>query len=516
MRRRLAVVSIFDKRGVDEFARKLMQSGFEIVSSGGTYRFLREKGVETTEVSSLTGFPEMFDGRVKTLHPVIHAGILARRDFEGDIKTLDEHDISPIDVVVCNLYPFEDTISKKDVSLEEVVENIDIGGPTLVRSAAKNFEYVTVVVNPDKYEVVADEIEKNGAVSRETRVALAVEAFEHVARYDAVIANYLRKRLVGEKFPGNLTLAFELIQKTRYGENPHQEGAVYRSVPAVDGASIINSRKLQGKELSYNNILDADCAVDCVKEFMDPTAVIVKHATPCGIACADSVLKAWEDAYATDTYSPFGGVVAFNREVDSALSDVLSKFFLEVVVAPSFSDDSLEILGRKKNLRLLELPNLLSFKIGEELVYRSVGGGLLIQDKDVKEIISDGWRVVTKNKPSEDELKSMVFAVKCVRHVRSNAVVFVNGTKTVGIGGGQTARVDASWIATHKGGERIKGSVMASDAFFPFRDAVDVAAKAGVRAIVQPGGSIRDQEVIDAANEYGIPMVFTGQRYFRH
>ena len=516
MRERLAVVSVFDKRGIDDFVKGLKKLGFKILSSGGTSRYLRERGIETVDISSVTNFPEMLDGRVKTLHPRIHAGILARRRFKEDMKTLEEHNISPIDIVVCNLYPFEETISRESVTLQEVIENIDIGGPTLVRAAAKNFEDVVIVVDPDRYKEILNEMEERGEVSKEKRTILAIEAFEHVARYDAVIANYLRQRLIGEKFPRNLTLSFELIQKTRYGENPHQEGAVYRAVPMIKEANVINSNKLQGKELSYNNILDADCAIDCIKEFDDPAAVIIKHATPCGIACADTILKAWEDAYETDTYSPFGGVVAFNREITPDLATALSKLFLEVIIAPSFSKGALEIFSKKKNLRLLELPNLTSFRQQNELVFRSVGGGLLIQDKDIKEITPDGWKVVTKKKPTEEDIESMVFAVKCVRHIRSNAVVFVKGTKTVGIGGGQTARVDSSWIATHKGKERIKNSIMASDAFFPFRDAVDVAAEAGVKVIVQPGGSVRDQEVIDAANEHGIVMVFTGQRYFRH
>lgn len=516
MRRKVAVISVFDKKDIEGFARGLRDLGFEILSSGGTARFLREKGVETKDISSVTNFPEMLDGRVKSLHPAIHAGILARRRLKEDMQTLERYGITPIDIVVCNLYPFENTIAKEGVSLEEIVENIDIGGPTLVRAAAKNFEDVVVVVNPERYSEVLEEIKEKGEVNREKRVVLAIEAFEHIARYDAVIANYLRDRLTGEKFPRNLTLSFELIQKTRYGENPHQEGAVYKAIPVKNGATIINSKKLQGKELSYNNILDADCAIDCLTEFNEPSAVIVKHATPCGIASAQTVLEAWKDAYETDTYSPFGGVVAFNREVDLELASMLSKFFLEVIVAPSFGKDALEMLSKKKNLRLLELPNLSTINQQSEVMYRSVGGGLLVQDKDTCEILPDTWKVVTRKKPTKEDLKSMVFAVKCVRHVRSNAVVFVKGTKTVAIGGGQTARVDASWIATHKGGEKIKDSIMASDAFFPFRDAVDVAAKAGVRAIVQPGGSIRDQEVIDAANEHDIIMVFTGQRYFRH
>ena len=516
MSKRIAIISVFDKDGIDIFAKALQERDFMIVSTDGTARFLRDKGLKVEDVTSITDFPEILDGRVKTLHPNIHAGILARRYKKEDMKTLESLRISPIDVVVCNLYPFEETIKRENVLINEVLENIDIGGPTLIRAAAKNFRDVIVVVNPSRYQEIIDEMDKNGGIGIKTKENLAVEAFEHVARYDAVISNYLRRRFIGRAFPSNLVLPFEIIQETRYGENPHQRGAFYKVVPEIKDSNITDAKKLQGKELSYNNILDADCAIDCIKEFEEPSAVIVKHATPCGIASANSILQSWKDAYETDTYSPFGGVVSFNREINRELAEELSKLFLEVIIAPSFSKYAIEILSKKKKLRLLQIPNLDSPKISDNMTYRSVGGGILLQDSDNKKISTEGWRIVTKVKPSDNDIKSMIFAVKCVKHIKSNAVVFVKGTKTVAIGGGQTARVDASWIATHKGGEKIKNSIMASDAFFPFRDAVDVAAKAGVKAIVQPGGSIRDEEVIEAANDYGIAMVFTGQRYFRH
>ena len=511
MEKRLALISVYDKRGIESLAKELKKLNFDIISTGKTCRFLRSKGIEVIEISDFTGFPEILDGRVKTLHPKIHAGILARRSREH-LDTLKELSIKPIDLVVCNLYPFEDVIKEENVDLQEVIENIDIGGPTLIRAAAKNFEDVLVVVNPSRYGELIEELKRG--IDERFRKELAVEAFEHVARYDAIISNYLRKRLLKEKFPKNLTLTFELIQKTRYGENPHQEGAFYKILPERREGSIANAIKLQGKELSYNNILDADAALECIKEFDEPTAVIIKHATPCGIASSDNIFDAWLKAYETDTYSPFGGVVAFNRDVDKKLAEALSKHFLEVIVAPKFTEDARKILSKKKNLRLLEVPNI--NQRFEDLSFRSVTGGLLIQDRDIKSIDPKDWKVVTKKKPSAEDIRSMVFAVKCVKHVKSNAVVFVKNTHTVAIGGGQTARVDATWIATHKGKEKIKDSIMASDAFFPFRDAVDLAAEAGVRAIVQPGGSIRDKEVIEAADEHGLIMVFTGQRYFRH
>ena len=382
MGKRLALISVYDKRGVDFLAKELQKLNFDIISTGGTYRFLKEKGIDVTELSDFTGFPEILDGRVKTLHPKIHAGILAKREKEEHLNILRNLSMKPIDLVICNLYPFEEVIKKENVDLHEVIENIDIGGPTLIRSAAKNFEDVLIVVNPSRYDELIEKL-KIG-IDEEFRKKLAVEAFEHVARYDAIISNYLRKRLLNEKFPKNLTLTFELIQKTRYGENPHQEGAFYKILPERAEGCIANARKLQGKELSYNNILDADAALECVKEFDEPTAVIIKHATPCGIASSDNIFDAWIKAYETDTYSPFGGVVAFNREVDSKLAEDLSKYFLEVIVAPKFTEGALQILGKKKRLRLLEVPDIDGRS--EDICFRSVTGGMLIQDRDTKEI----------------------------------------------------------------------------------------------------------------------------------
>ena len=508
---RLALISVHDKRGIEEVARELKELGFQIISTGGTSRFLRERGIEVIEVSDLTGFPEILDGRVKTLHPKVHAGILARRDADH-LRILKELSIRPIDLVICNLYPFEKVIEKEDVDLDEVMENIDIGGPTLIRSAAKNFENVLIVVDPSRYSELIEKLKKG--VDDEFRRKLAIEAFEHVARYDAIISNYLRKRFGGEDFPKSLTLTFELVQKTRYGENPHQEGALYKILPDKKRDGITLARKLQGKELSYNNILDADSALECIREFDDPTAVIIKHTTPCGIASSRDLIDAWRKAYETDTYSPFGGVVAFNREVDLDLAKELDKHYLEVILAPKFSDSALEVLSRRKNLRLLEVP--IERERSTDISLRSVTGGVLIQDKDIKGIDPGEWRVVTKRKPTGDDIRSMVFAVKCVKHVKSNAIVFVKDTYTVAIGGGQTARIDSVFIARKKGGNRLKGSIMASDGFIPFRDTIDSAAEAGIRAIVQPGGSIRDKEVIEAADEHGIIMVFTGRRYFKH
>ncbi len=516
MKVKRAVISLFDKKGVIDFAKGLEKLGIKIISTGGTSTTLQKANIHVTEISDLTGFPEMLDGRVKTLHPRVHAGILARRKRKNDMKTISEQGIEPIDLVVCNLYPFEKVIEKADVSIDEVIENIDIGGPTLLRAAAKNHEDVIVVVNPKDYDVVLQELKTHGDINKSIRERLAVEVFAHTAQYDAVISQYLKNRFNLDKFPENLTLTFENVQRTRYGENPHQDGAFYKRIPSVAEPCITNAIKLNGKELSYNNILDADCAIECIKEFTEPTVVIIKHATPCGIASADNLLQAWKDAYATDIYSPFGGIVVFNREVEEDVAKELSQYFLEVVIAPSFNKEALKVFNKKKNLRLLELKGLDKQIERIGLEYRSVVGGLLIQDRDTKTIKSDTWKIVTKVKPTKEENESMVFAVKCVKHVKSNSVVFIKDNRTVAIGGGQTARVDASWIATHKGKENIKDSVMASDAFFPFRDAVDIAAKAGIKAVVQPGGSIRDQEVIDAANEHNIAMVFTGRRYFRH
>ncbi len=515
MKHRYAVVSVYDKEGVIVFSKELSNLGITILSTGGTAAFLQKAGIPFIEISAVTGFPEMLDGRVKTLHPSIHAGILARRDDKTHLKTLRDHQINLIDFVVCNLYPFERTIEKPNVSIEEVIENIDIGGPTLIRAGAKNYKNVVVVTSPKQYQEILTALKSKG-ITLEQRKKLAIEAYAHTAQYDSIISQYLRNRETDEILPQDYTVSMRKIQEMRYGENPHQKGAFYKGLPSNGEPCISNAKQLQGKELSFNNILDANCAIECIKEFREASCVIIKHATPCGIASTSSLLQSWIDAYATDIYSPFGGIVAFNRKLPKDVAQELSKNFLEVIIAPGFSEDAQAILNEKKNLRLLDLKGLEKEPKRKGLDVRSVVGGFLVQERDIWFADQKTWKIVTKTKPTKEDLIAMDFAVKCVKHVKSNSVVFVKGTRTVGIGGGQTSRVDATWIATHKGKDQIKGSIMASDAFFPFRDAVDVAVKAGVKAIIQPGGSIHDEEVIEAANEHGISMVFSGQRYFRH
>ena len=516
MKDKRALISVSDKRGLIDFSKGLTRIGFQLLSTGGTSKYLKKSGLNITEVSDITGFPEILDGRVKTLHPNIHAGILAKRNDKKHMDTLKKHKINTIDMLVCNLYPFEETIKKTNVTLEEIIENIDIGGPTLIRAASKNYKDVIVVTNKNQYNFVLESLNSNKNLNIREKEKLAIEAFAHTAQYDSIISNYLRKKWTDEILPDESSFGIRKIKNMRYGENPHLKGAFYKLLPETSEPCIINALKIQGKELSYNNILDSDCAIEAIKEFIEPTCVIIKHATPCGIASAKNILTAWKNAYSTDTYSPFGGIVSFNRKVNKDIAKELSNLFLEVVIAPGFDKKSLEIFENKKNLRLLKV-NHLDKKIDRNgIIFRSVVGGFLSQERDIKLNSKDSWRIVTNKKPTKKELISMEFAVKCVKHVKSNSVVFVKDTQTVGIGGGQTARVDATFIATHKGKEKIKGSTMASDAFFPFRDAVDVAAQAGVKAIIQPGGSIRDEEVIQAANEHNIAMVFTGQRYFRH
>ncbi len=512
-----ALLSVHDKTGVVEFAQRLADQGVELVSTGGTAKLLREQGLTVLDVSDLTGFPEMMDGRVKTLHPVIAGGILAVRDNEEHVSAMEANHIGPIDLVCVNLYPFEQTAAS-GADLPDLIEQIDIGGPSLIRAAAKNHKHVLVVTSPDQYDEVSEAIATD-SVAGDLRQALALRAFQLTARYDAVIARALSKRFGLTDYPEHLVFAYDRRDVLRYGENSHQRAAYYEKAGPrnVIEPSIVRSVQLHGKQLSYNNILDADLALESVKEFPEkPCCVIIKHATPCGIATADSLQQAWTDALACDPYSPFGGVVAMNREVTIEVAEELSKLFLEIVIAPSFSDDALERLKKKKNLRLLAVPGLADEYHRSGTQIRSITGGLLVQDRDLKPYNVDDWKTVTKTQPTPEQVESMVFAARCVKAIRSNAVVFVQGTKTVGIGGGQTARVDSTFIATHKGGENIQGSVMASDAFFPFRDAVDVAAEHGVTAIVQPGGSIRDDEVIEAADEHGIAMMFSGQRSFRH
>ena len=509
-----ALFSVSDKTGLPEFARRVAKAGGQLVSTGGTAKALREAGLKVEDVSDVTGFPEMMEGRVKTMHPRITGGILARRSVATDLASAAEHNIPLLDLVVVNLYPFESTVAK-GAAHDVVLENIDIGGPTLIRSAAKNYKDVTIVTSPAQYDLVAGELEQHGETSFATRQRLAADAFAHTARYDAIINQYFRAKVLHEDFPRFLSYSFEKIQDLRYGENSHQRAAFYRGKP-TDEPCVVNAKQVHGKELSYNNIVDADTGIEAVKEFDKPACVIIKHATPSGIACGATLHQAYVGAYECDTYSPFGGVIALNREVDKATADEMAKLFLELVIAPSFSSEALAVLTQKKNLRLLEVPGLDKRKHFGGLMLKSVVGGMVIQDRDIKEPDVATWKVVSKVQPTADQMRDMLFAFKAVRHVRSNSVVFAKNERTVAIGGGQTARVDATRIAVLKGGARLKGSVLASDAFFPFRDGVDEAAEAGVAAIVHPGGSIRDEEVVKAADEHAIAMVFTGQRCFRH
>ncbi|MFA5771767.1 MAG: bifunctional phosphoribosylaminoimidazolecarboxamide formyltransferase/IMP cyclohydrolase [Thermoplasmata archaeon] len=518
-----ALISVSDKRGIIEFAKELQNMGAEIISTGGTYKSLIDAGIRAIQISDVTGCSEMLDGRVKTLHPAVHGGILAQRKNKTHMKQLEKLKIKPIDMVVVNLYPFAETISKKEASLEEAIENIDIGGPTLIRAAAKNFEDVIVIVNPDRYNEVLGELKSNnGNISTETKYKLAVEAFGHTHEYDKLIHNYLknrgeRKEGTAHEFPETLSLAYKKAYPLRYGENPHQKAVFYHDIFSTGDAHISNAKQLHGKELSFNNILDTDGALEALREFDEPTAVIVKHATPCGVACDSSIMDAYKPAYATDPISAFGGIVALNRKLDSPTAQEIASTFMEVVVAPGYEADALEILKKKKNLRILEIGETKKTTTPDsEIDIKKVSGGILLQTKDTAKLDASKIEFVTTRKPTKEELDSLLFAWKVVKHVKSNAIVLVKNRHTVGIGAGQTSRVDAVWIAAKKAGDKSKGSVLASDAFFPFRDGIDEAAKAGVTAIIHTGGSIRDQEVIAAANEHNIAMVFTRVRCFRH
>ncbi len=509
-----AIVSVWDKRGVVEFARGLVDLGYEILSTGGTERALREAGVPVVAVSSVIGFPEILGGRVKTLHPAILGGILARRDDPGQMKQLEELDIAPVDLVAVNLYPFEETIAREGVTLAEALENIDIGGPTMVRAAAKNFPSVTVVVDPLDYGWVLEKM-RAGILGEDDRRRLAAKAFARVSAYDRTIANYLGESPEG--WPAELVLPLQKVQDLRYGENPHQSAAFYR-VGEERGVAALT--QLHGKELSYNNYLDVDGALGLVLEFSEPAAVIVKHNNPCGVGVADTLVEAYKKALATDPVSAFGGIVAVNRPVDEALANKLRELFLEVVVAPSFDQAALAVLTRKKNLRLLVVPEYGKRRSHADWEVKSVWGGVLVQEFDelAAEKESD-YRVVTKRQPTEQEWRALRFAWAVTRWVKSNAIVFAAEDRTLGIGAGQMSRVDSVHLAAWKAGNAnldLKGSVLGSDAFFPFRDGVDAAAEAGATAIIQPGGSVRDEEVIQAADEHGMAMVFTGHRHFRH
>jgi len=523
-----ALVSVFDKTGIVEFAKELSAMGIEIVSSGGTARELAKSGVKVVEVSDVTGFPEMMDGRVKTLHPKIHGAILADRSKKSHLEEAKKAGVELIDLVVVNLYPFERVTAKegKDaVSLEEAIENIDIGGPTLVRSAAKNYASVGVVVNPKHYESVITELKKEkGGLSEETRKQLALEAFEHVAHYDVVIEQYLRRVFGNDgstsKYPDYLNLSFKKIQNMRYGENSHQTAAFYLDNHKRDPC-VSSGKCLQGKELSFNNILDINSAFELVKEFSEPTTVIVKHNNPCGVATDSKLADSYKKALAVDSDAAFGGVIAFNQDVDdAALAKLICERFYEVIVAPHFSDSARAVFSTKKNLRLIEMGALkLPIKRSSFPDYRSVVGGFLVQDADTELLNEGNLKIVTKRKPTEQEMKGLLYAWTVCKYVRSNAIIYARVNRAVGIGAGQMKRVDAARLAAmiaESHGDTVKGCAMASDAFFPFRDGIDEAAKRGVTCVIQPGGSIKDQEVIAAADAHGMAMVFTGIRHFRH
>ncbi len=514
-----ALISVSDKSGVLEFARGLNELNVKILSTGGTAKLLADNGIPVTEVADYTGFPEMLDGRVKTLQPKVHAGILARRDLPEHVATLEKHSIPTIDLVVVNLYPFASTIAKPDCSLEDAIENIDIGGPTMVRAAAKNHLHVAIVTDPEDYNSLLAEMQTNGgAVSDATRFDLAKKAFSHTAAYDSAISNYLtavNSDGTKDAFPAQINFNFAKVQDMRYGENPHQNAAFYRELATVPG-SIANYTQVQGKELSYNNIGDADATWELVKTFDQCACVIVKHANPCGVAIADTPLSAYRLAFATDPTSAFGGIIAFNHPVDAAAAEAVAQQFVEVVIAPEYSEAALKVLAAKPNVRVLTVP--LS-NAHNQYDFKRVGGGLLVQTPDILNVQPEQLHVVTKVQPDAAQLQDLLFAWRVAKYVKSNAIVFCKNGQTLGVGAGQMSRVDSTRIAAIKAknaGLDLAGSVVASDAFFPFRDGVDVLAEAGAKAVIQPGGSMRDAEVIAAADEHGIAMVYTGFRHFRH
>lgn len=506
-----ALISVSDKTGVTEFAKELVALDYEIISTGGTKTALEEAGVPVIGVEEVTDFPEMLDGRVKTLHPAIHGALLARRDHESHMEALHAHHIETIDVVCVNLYPFQETITRKDVTLEEAIENIDIGGPSMLRSASKNYAAVTVVVDNNDYAAVLEELRTHGATTFATRERLAAKVFRHTAAYDALIAEYLTEQ-AGETFPEKITLTYDLKQPLRYGENPHQKAAFYAE-PIAKYDAISTAEQLHGKELSYNNIKDADAALKIAAEFEEPVAVAVKHMNPCGVGVGDTIETAFLRAYEADRTSIFGGIIALNREVDQQTAKHLSEIFLEIVLAPSFSAEALDILTKKKNIRLLVLPFT---KTKPNLEKTSVIGGLLVQDGDTQVEDIATYEVVTKEQPTEEEWKALLTQWKIVKHVKSNAIVVGNDKQTLGIGAGQMNRIGSAVIALEQAGEKSHGAVLASDAFFPMNDTVEAAAKAGIKAIIQPGGSIKDKESIEMADQYGVAMVVTHVRHFKH
>ncbi|HUQ29399.1 MAG TPA: bifunctional phosphoribosylaminoimidazolecarboxamide formyltransferase/IMP cyclohydrolase [Usitatibacter sp.] len=517
MRVTRALISVSDKTGVVEFAKALLTQGVEILSTGGTAQLLKLNGVGVKEVADFTGFPEMMEGRVKTLHPKVHGGILARRDKADHLASMKEHGIAPIDMVVVNLYPFEQTVAKPGCTMDDAIENIDIGGPAMVRAAAKNHAFVVVITDPADYAAIAEQMKKSkGQVGDDERYRLAAKAFSHTADYDGMISNWLTARDRAGKareFPERFNMQVRLAQPLRYGENPHQSAAFYRERNPPRG-TLATFRQVQGKELSYNNIADADAAWESCRTFDVPACVIVKHANPCGVAVADSPLAAYRNAFLTDPTSAFGGIIAFNRQVDAAAAEAVAKQFVEVVIAPSYASDALAVFSSKQNVRVLAIETA---KDLNRLDMKRIGGGLLVQTSDAHDVAE--LRIVTKRDPTQDEMNDLIFAFRVAKFVKSNAIVFCRNGMTLGVGAGQMSRVDSTRIAAIKAKNAnlsLRGSVVASDAFFPFRDGLDVVAGAGARAVIQPGGSVRDKEVIAAADEHGIAMVFTGMRHFRH
>lgn len=515
-----ALISVSDKTGIVAFAKELESMGVEIISTGGTYKTLQEAGINVIGISDVTKFPECLDGRVKTLHPSIHAGILAIRGNEEHMRQLQELGVDTIDMVVVNLYPFKETILKQGVTRETAIENIDIGGPTMIRSAAKNYQDVAVVIDPKDYGKVLEELKKNDEVSLETKLYLCAKVFMHTSHYDSLIAEYMKKQAGIEQFPDTISFTYEKVQDLRYGENPHQNAAFYREVGNTEGL-LTNAVQLHGKELSFNNINDTHGALELLKEFSEPTVVACKHANPCGVASAENLCEAYKKAYEADPVSIFGGIIVANREIDLATAQEMNKIFAEIILAPSFHEDALKLLSQKKNLRLLALSNIEKKQPQGAVDIKKVSGGILVQDVDNALLPEEELTVVTKRRPSEKEMEDLIFAWKLAKYTKSNGIAIAKDKQSVGIGPGQVNRIWACQQAIehgihYLGEEAVKGAALASDAFFPFADCVEACAKAGITAIIQPGGSIRDQESIDACDAAGIAMVFTGMRHFRH
>ena len=510
-----ALISVSDKTGIVGLASELTKYGVEIVSTGGTAKTLADAGIKVVNVSDITGFPECLDGRVKTLHPAVHGGLLAMRSNPEHMKQIKDLGIEPIDMVIINLYPFKQTILKGHIELDEAIENIDIGGPTMLRAAAKNYQDVVVVVDPADYSMVLEELKNSREISVKTKFKLAYKVFEHTSHYDTLIAKYLRDKLGEEFFPETLSLTFEKVQEMRYGENPHQKAVFYKEVGANIGC-LTNAKQLHGKELSYNNINDTNGALELLKEFDEPTVVACKHANPCAVASSSDIYDAYVKAYEADPVSIFGGIIAANREIDARTAEEINKIFVEIVIAPSFSQEAVQVLAQKKNIRLLQLDNISAKLPAGTYDMKKVAGGLLVQNYNNELVNSDELKCVTEAQPTPELMEDLIFAMKVVKHTKSNGIALAKGKQSIGVGPGQTNRVMAAKIAIEYGGERTKGAVLASDAFFPFPDCVEAAAAAGITAIIQPGGSLKDQESIDACNKYGIAMVFTGMRHFKH